>query len=75
MLHVVIHVVEVIGKLHVVTEHGLQHVMTIIWDRELHSFKDVGLERENILDIINVMERDTVITHQRVGAAQTTKHA
>ena len=68
----VIDVVEVVGKSHVVTKHGLEHVVTIIRDRELDTLKNMGFQGEYIPQVIHVVELDSVITHERFSSTQVT---
>ena len=68
----VIDVVEVVGKSHVITKHGLEHVVTIIWDWELDILKNMGFQGEHIPQVIYVMELDSVITHESFCSTQVT---
>lgn len=68
----VIDVVEVVGKSHVVTKHGLEHVVTIIRDWELDTLKNMGFQGVYIPQVIYVVELDSVITHERFCSTQVT---
>ena len=65
-----IDVVEVIGESHIITVHGLKHVMAVVRDRKLDTLKIMGCQWEHILWVIDVVERDTIVTHERLGATQ-----
>ena len=68
----VVDVVEVIGELHVVAKHGLEHVLTIAGDWELDSLEVVGCQRENITQVIDVVKRNSVFAHEGFGSAKPT---
>ena len=70
MLDVVIDVVEVSGQLHIIAEHDLKHVVAVAGYRKRDALKIMGLQGENILEVIDVVERDAEVTHECLGAAQ-----
>ena len=64
-----IDVVKVFGELHIVSIHGLKHVVTVARDRKLDPLKDMSLQGKDILQIIDIVEWDSVVAHERFCAA------
>ena len=69
-LDVVIDVVKILGELHVVTEHDLEHVMAVARDRQLQALEIMRCQGENILQVVDIVERDAQVTHECPGTAQ-----
>ena len=67
----VINIVEIIRKLHVIAKHRLKHIMAFAWYRELNALKIVGSQREDILQIIDVVKWYPIVAHEGFSATQS----
>ena len=70
----VLDVVE-IGQSHVVAELRLEHVVTVAGNRQPDTLEHVGGKRENVLLVIDDVERDAEVVGQRLAARQTAETA
>ena len=38
----VVDIIEIVGELHIVAIHGLEHMLTVRWNRELNTLKNMS---------------------------------
>ena len=74
LLDMVLDMVE-IGQSHVVAELRLEHVVTVAGNRQPDTLELVGGKRENVLLVIDDVERDAEVVGQRLAARQTAETA